>query len=153
MITEKLRITQLIIVLIIAGQGLFYLLGAAEALKGISTNAFAEQRKAIDTVIAGRLTVLYYIGILLGVAILITLRSNPASPVFILTLFATLLIGADAFVAIKFNVPINNAFKNYPGLTNIDWRALQLEWLKLIVIRGFISITAFIILLLPWLKR
>lgn len=153
MITEKLRITQLIIVLIIAGQGLFYLLGAAEALKGISTSAFAEQRKAIDAVIAGRLTVLYYIGILLGVAILIALRSNPANPVFILTLLATLLISADAFVAIKFNVPINNAFKNYTGASDVNLRVLQLKWLELIAMRGVISISAFTILLLPWLKK
>ena len=153
MITEKLRITQLIIALIIAGQGLFYLLGAAEALKGISTSAFAEHRKAIDAVIAGRLTVLYYIGILLGVAILIALRSNPSSPVFILSLLATLLIGADAFVAIKFNVPINNTFKNYTGAGDVNLRVLQLKWLELIAIRGVISISAFTILLLPWLKR
>ena len=153
MITEKLRITQLIIALVIAGQGLFYLLGTAEALKGISINAFAEQRKAIDAVIAGRLTILYCAGVLLGIAILVTLRNNMTSHTFILTLMATILIAADVFAAIKFNIPINNAFKSYPMANNVDWRSLQLQWIKFISIRAVISIAAFILLLLPWLKR
>jgi len=149
---DKLRLFQLFITIILASQGIFYILALAEAFKNISVPTFAETRKAIDLVIADRLRFLYYAHLLAGVIILVSCRDNIRGAIFITTLIATVLVLADVILAIKGSVPINNSFQTYPDM-NADWRALQLTWLKLIVIRGTCTITALAALLFPWLNK
>lgn len=152
MVLDRLRVVQLIIAIIIASQGIFYILAGAEGLRNISVQAFAEQRKAIDIAIAGRIKVLYYSALLLGIINLVILGRASFSSTFMLTLLATLFTLADILMAIKFNVPINNAFASYPEGSIGDWKTLQFDWLKYIVIRGVLAIMAMISLLVSWWK-
>ena len=149
MTTERLRTAQLIVTLIIASQGIFYLLAAAEAFRNISVHSFAEQRKAVDAIIGGRIKVLYYSCLLLGVIIAVSLRSQPASMGFICTLISTLLILADIIIAIKVNVPINKQFAAYPA-GSMNWELLRTKWLNYISIRGILSVLALLSLLISW---
>lgn len=153
MIRESLRIAQLVIAILIASQGIFYLLGVAPALKMISIPAFAEQRKAIDSVIAIRLRILYYMALVVGVAVLIAYKDEAAGVAFVCSLVATLLLVADAVLALTLEIPINKLFGKYPGGGQYDWRNLQLSWLRFIVIRGICSSLALCSLLYAWLRR
>jgi hypothetical protein len=152
MIRESLRILQLVITILIASQGIFYLLGTASALKKISVPAFAEQRKAIDSVIAIRLRIIYYMSLLVGVAVLIAYKGDAAGVAFVCSLIATLLLVVDAVLALKFEIPINKILGKYPDGTQHDWRSLQLSWLRFIVLRGICSSLALCCLLYSWLR-
>ncbi|NHA06139.1 hypothetical protein G7092_20185 [Mucilaginibacter sp. HC2] len=151
MYTEKIRFLQLLVVIIIASQGIFYFIGCAEAMKHLTVPVFADYRKALDSFIAGRLKVLYYIALALGVTVLILSRQQMSGLVFLCTLVATLCIVMDVLIALKGSIPINNQFNQYPAANVADWRGLQLSWVKLILIRGIFSSTALITLLVSWL--
>ena len=152
MIRENLRIVQLVITILIASQGIFYLLGVAPALKKISVPAFAEQRKAIDSVIAIRLRIIYYMSLVVGTAVLIAYKEEVTGVAFICSLIATLLLVADAVLALKFEIPINKLFGKYPDGTQYDWGNLQLSWLRFMVFRGICSSLALCSLLYSWLR-
>jgi len=149
MIIAIIKTVQLAATIIIASQGLFYLLAAARAFKTLSINSFAEQRKAIDNVIVKPLQVLYYTALGANAAMLILQGGSVSSFVFAGTLASALLVLADVLIALKCNVPINRQFASYPAGTGIvNWAALQAAWLKYIVIRGVLSSLALAILLL-----
>jgi len=151
MYTEKIRLLQLLVVIIIASQGIFYFIGCAEAMKHLTVPVFADYRKALDSFIAGRLRILYYIALALGITVLILSRQHMNGLIFICTMVATLCIVIDVLIALKGSIPINNQFNQYPASEVSDWRALQLSWVKLILIRGVFSSTALIALLVSWL--
>jgi hypothetical protein len=146
---ERLRLFQLFVTIVIASQGIFYLLGLAEALSNVSVATFAETRKTIDDAIANRLRILYYAALLSGIIVLIFSRNELSGKVFICTLIATVLIVIDIVMALKGSIPINTAFKQYPN-GNTNWAGLQAHWLKLIYYRGVLSATALILLLHSW---
>ena len=151
MYTEKIRLLQLLVVIIIASQGIFYFIGCAEAMKHLTVPVFADYRKALDSVIAGRLRILYYSALILGITVLILSRQHMSGLVFICTLVATICILVDVLLALKESIPINAQFNQYPAGDVSDWRSLQLSWVKLIVIRGVFSSTALVALLVSWL--
>jgi hypothetical protein len=151
MYAEKIRLLQLLVVFIIASQGVFYFIGCAEAMKHLTVPVFADYRKALDSFIAARLRILYYVALILGLVVLLILRKNMSGLVFICTLVATICIVTDVIIALKGSIPINNKFNLYPAGNISNWRSLQLLWVKLIVIRGLFSTTAFIALLVSWL--
>jgi hypothetical protein len=148
---DKLRLFQLFVTILIASQGIFYMLALAEAMKTISVPTFAETRKAIDFVITNRLRFLYYSCLLAGIVILFLSKEDMTGKVFICTLIATLLILVDVLMALKGSIPINNAFQHYPN-GNVNWSELQMRWLRLIVIRGVLSAIALGALLFSWSK-
>lgn len=150
MLTDKLRTIQLIATIIIASQCMFYLLAGAEGLRNVSAETFAEQRKAIDIVIAGRMKILYSIAILSGIVILLLSLRSPIGLTFAYTAIATALLIADMIIALRFNIPINRLFAQFPQGDVTDWRLLQLDWLKYVTIRGVIGATALGVLLAGW---
>lgn len=152
MVTEKLRVVQLVVFIILASQGMFYFLAGAEALRNVSVPTFAEQRKAIDIVIGSRLQYLYYSALIIGLVIMVLTARNADWRLFGITAIATALIVTDVVLAIKFNIPINKAFHNYPNEGGVDWRYLQISWLRMIVIRGIITCSALFVLLFSWFK-
>jgi hypothetical protein len=150
MLIEILRIMLLLVTIVLAAQGLFYELGPAAAMKTLSLTTFAEQRVAIDKEISGKLKILYYGALCLGLAVLVLLSMQFNTLTFVCSACATLLTLADVLLARKFNLPINKAFKSYPD-GPVPWRDLQLQWIKFIVIRGSLSIMAMLLQLTPWL--
>jgi hypothetical protein len=148
---EKLRLFQLFVTIVIASQGIFYLLGLAGAMSNVSVATFAETRKAIDDAIANRLRILYYAALLSGILVLICSRNDLSGKVFICTMIATLLIIIDIGLALKGSIPINIEFKQYPN-SKVNWSGLQAEWIKLIYYRGVLSTVALIMLLHSWSK-
>ncbi|HTE31092.1 MAG TPA: hypothetical protein VK666_12010 [Chryseolinea sp.] len=135
MTLQIFRLLQLCVTIVLASQGIFYLLGLGEAVKALSVPAFAELRNAIDNAIAGRLRFLYYTAILLGVIVLALSFEQYHSLSFWCTAIAVLLTLSDILLAVKYNLPINKMFKSYPE-DSIPWQNLQAEWIRFIIIRG-----------------
>lgn len=153
--TDKLRIAHLILVIIIASQGIFYLLGASEAFRKLSTVAFAEQRRLLDGVIASRFRFIYLLTLATGLLIIFLTRHTPQEKTFICTLAATLLLIADIIVALKGNIPVNNMFSNFsPSSPSApaDWHFLQVRWISCMVIRGIYSTISLLIILFSFYK-
>ncbi|PTS94166.1 hypothetical protein DBR11_23975 [Pedobacter sp. HMWF019] len=153
MMANKLITVQLVLTIILASQGIFYLMGAAQAYQKLSLHAFSEQRLVLDNVIAIRLKLLYGIALLLGLAVLIGLRKTPLSSMFIGVSAATLFLLADVIIALVINIPINKAFANL-AISDIGRGArLQASWLQAVLFRGILSTLALITLLISWANR
>ncbi|MDQ7947558.1 MAG: hypothetical protein REI78_06475 [Pedobacter sp.] len=150
---NKIRLFQLLIAIVIASQGIFYLLGGASAAKSMSITTFSAFRNAIDQVIASRLRILYYAALVLGLVVLFLLRKEMSGPTFILSLVALLMVMVDIVLALKISLPINKAFHSYPnGHDAATWKNLQFSWIRMIVYRGICAIIALLALLLSWKK-
>ena len=144
--TDILIVLQLLISIVLASQGIFYILGLAQAVKKISIQAFAEQRNAIDDSIAIKLKFLYYSALVVGIVVLILIRNEYSSLRFLCIALSTFFTLIDILLALRFNIPINNAFRSYPK-AHVDWNGLRATWVKFLIIRGLFSIAAMIMLL------
>lgn len=152
MYTDKLRLFHLILIILIASQGIFYLLGAAEAFRKLSIGSFVEQRKLLDTVIAGRLRIIYPAALTTGLLILFFVRNAPENKVFICTAVATILIFTDTMLAIKYSIQLNNMFLKFSESGSTDWRLLQINWTSCMVARGICSAFALTVTLFSFYK-
>ena len=142
---EIFRLLQLLVSIVLASQGIFYLLGLAGAVRDISIPAFAEQRNAIDKHIAGKLKILYYSALSLGVLTMILMKDDYGSWPFLCVALSTAFTAIDMLLAVKYNIPINKAFKSYPGSSQ-NWNDLRARWLRFILVRGCFSIGAMLLL-------
>jgi uncharacterized membrane protein len=147
-----LKLIQLFFTNLLAAQGVFYLLGGREGLRKVSVAGFAEQRKAIDSIITPRFKLIYLISLISGVWLSFLLFNQSSSLNFIFTLVATLLVLVDILLAVKINIPINKAFQSYPENNGYDWETLQRKWLNFISLRGILSFVAMILLVLSWFE-
>lgn len=153
MITLLLRIFFLLFFLIIVSQGIFYLFALNKALSGISIDAYAEVRNATDQVIEWRLKFVYPAALLIGFVTTLSLIKNSGTFVLVTTAIALLCVIVDLVLAVKFNLPINSQFHNYPAsLQEVDWLALRKTWLQVLEFRGLVQILGFLSLLLSWWK-
>lgn len=152
MYISTLRIVHLLLTILIASQGIFYLLGASEAFSKLSIDAFAEQRRNLDLVIANRFKVIYVAALIAGLITLVLYRNAPNEKVFICTLVTTIFIFADMIIAIKVSIPINNIFSKYPEPITADWHSLQIRWIGSMVLRGVFSAISLVVLLFSFNK-
>lgn len=154
MLTLFLRGIFLIFFLIIVSQGIFYLLALNKALSGISIDAYAEVRNATDQAIEWRLKFLYPAALLIGFVTTLSLIKTPDSLVFITTAIALACLAVDLFLAINFNVPINEQFQSYSADIQgiVDWQSMRRRWLQFLEYRGLVQVVGFLSLLLSWVK-
>lgn len=148
MLLKTAQFTQILLFCIIAGQAFFYFIGGTAALKNVSAIAFIEQRKAIDAEIAPYLKVIYPLTIVMSVAMLVLLRQQIDSALFILSAVACLLIVIDMVIAIKGNIPLNQRISTwpldaYPG----NWHVVRDQWLNYMYYRQFCGIAGLFCLL------
>lgn len=142
-----LRSLYLLLYLLIASQGMFYLIGINKALHNISISAFIEQRKSIDAAIGDPLRFLYFSSIGIAILILVFTVRNAGSIIFITVLLSFACILGDMTLAVKKSIPLNVIMNNYPANNYKDMQALRTEWLSYISIRGAIATTGLFILL------
>jgi uncharacterized membrane protein len=131
-----LRSAFLLALIVLSAQGIFHILANGEALRTVSLQTFAEQRNALDVIIGPRLMGLYVLALIFGIGSLIVRRKEVNSLAFLSIAVAVIAILLDMGLAIKFNIPINDAFKQFPT-GGEAWRDLQETWVKFILIRGY----------------
>lgn len=152
MLFSTLRLLYLLVYLLIASQGMFYLLGIHKALSHISIGAFAEQRKAIDLVIATPLKVLYLGGLSIGLLTLLLYWKKYNTLAYATLVVAFALMVVDILLAFTQNLPINQQFHSYSAQDmDTDWAQLRAQWLYFICLRGGLAILGLAFLLWSWL--
>ena len=93
-----------------------------------------------------KLKVLYYGALILAVSVMILMKDRYISLTFLFIVLSTLFTVLDMLLAVKFNIPINKAFRSYPAASH-DWNDLRARWVNFIVVRGSFSIGAMLLLL------
>jgi hypothetical protein len=145
---EIIRFVHLLSYLVITGQLMYYFFVMATALQKVSIENFVEQRKIVDPLVQQRHIPVYYVCLVLSVAVVVLLIPAWHSPLFVSVLIALACLILDIVLAKKENVPINNVVnKHTVGDPGIDWENLRTQWLSLIRIRGGISLVGFVSLL------
>ena len=148
MLLQTTQFIQILLFCVIAGQAFFYFIGGTAALKNVSATAFIEQRKAIDTEIAPYLKVIYPLTIVISIAMLVLLRQQLGSALFMLSAAACLLVVIDLAIAMKGNIPLNQRISTwpldaYPG----NWHVVRDRWLTYMHYRQFCDIAGLLCLL------
>jgi uncharacterized membrane protein len=120
---------------------LFYLFILSDALKVISLDSFFEQRKAIDSLMIRRFTLMYYSCLGLSILAVILSARDISSPFFISSMLGLLFLTVDLFITIKLSIPLNALAHQYgKNFQNINWEEIRTQWLDFMKYRG-IAIT------------
>ena len=147
-IIETIRFVHLLSYLVITGQLMYYFFVMATALQQVSIENFIEQRKIVDPLVRQRHIPVYYLCLVLSVAVVAIMASSWHSSLFISVLIALVCLILDIVLAKRKSVPINTLVnKHRIGDPGIDWEGLRIQWLSLIRIRGGISMIGFVSLL------
>ncbi len=146
-IIKTLRLLQLVSYTIVASQFIFYLIILSGALRNVSITNFLEQRRAVDGLMQQRWKVVYYSCLALSTVMVAVSARQPGSWVFITSVIAMLCLVVDVVLALKGNEPINRMV-NLAALTPkppkgdfSNWEDLRVQWLRLIEIRGVITVS------------
>lgn len=138
----------LVLYFFIAAQGAFYLLGFGKALYNVPSDTFIELRKAVDPVIRGRLKTLYLATLAMVFLWFLLTDKSGGFVSYGLILVSFLLLTTDIFLILKVSEPVNVEINVVDTFTVKRSIFLQQEWLKYILIRGGISVSGFLLLLL-----
>lgn len=141
------RIVGIVLYFFIAAQGAFYHFGFGKALYNIPSEDFIELRKAVDPIVRGRFKVLYLSA--LAVMFIWFLMTNKSAGVlaYAPVLLAFLLLVADMVLILKFSEPVNELINSNSLNTESGFQNARNAWLKFILIRGYLSISGFLLLL------
>lgn len=147
-ISTLLKIVAVILYFFVAAQGAFYLFGFTKALYNIPVEGFIELRKAVDPVVRGRFKVLYLSSFTAMVIWFFSMDKSEGISSYGFVLVALLLLVADLFIIIKISEPVNEVINGDILNTSESLNVLRKEWLQTINIRGSLSVTGFVLLLL-----
>lgn len=147
------RLFSVLVYFMLASQGGFYLLSFHKVLQNLPSKNFIEIRKSIDHVIEAPLKILYPGGFLMMLIwLLITDRTPDVLGYGLLTL-SFLLLATDLALAVSVSNPLNRTIHNVVAQSGGQAIRIQKKWLKFIFIRGCLSISGFIFLILHMMIR
>lgn len=142
------RIISMILYFFIAAQGAFYLFGFAKALYNIPSENFIELRKAVDPVVRSRFKVLYLSALFMMFIWLLIIDKTHGFWSYGLILTAFLLLAADLVLILKVSEPANRIINGDVSSLQGSYNELRHQWLKFISIRGNLSVSGFILLII-----
>lgn len=142
------RLFSVMVYFILASQGGFYLLSFHKVLQNLPSKSFIEIRKAIDQVIEAPLKILYPGGLLMILIWLAIAGSTPDVLGYGLLILSFVLLATDLALAVKVSIPLNRTIHNVVTQSGGQATRIQQKWLKFIFIRGCLSISGFIFLIL-----
>ncbi|WP_019941906.1 hypothetical protein [Dyadobacter beijingensis] len=132
----------------LAAQGAFYGMGFGKALFDISPEAFIELRKAVDPRVRKNLKRCYLAALATMLTwLVLSVRSGGLfsyGPVLV----ALLLLVADLILALKRSEPVNELINSDLLNNRQSYVNARDEWMRYIFIRGNLSISGFLVLLL-----
>jgi uncharacterized membrane protein len=152
-LTFLLKIAGMLSYFLIAAQGAFYLLGFKKALYDISAENFIDLRKAVDPVVRGRFKVLYLSALAVLFVWLVVADKSGGLMSYGCVLGAFLLLVADMILIVKFSQPLNATINEITPESKESLSELRHQWLKFIAIRGCLSVTGFVLLLIDMLLK
>ncbi|MCF0061432.1 hypothetical protein MUK70_19530 [Dyadobacter chenwenxiniae] len=152
-LTALVRIIGITLYFLIAAQGAFYHFGFGKALYNIPAEDFIVLRKAVDPIVRGKFKVLYLSA--LAVMFIWFLLSDKSAGFlsYAPVLIAFLLLVADMALILKFSEPVNALINGSTLNTETGFNQARSEWLKFILIRGYLSISGFLMLMVHLVLR
>ena len=147
------RIVGIVLYFFIAAQGAFYHFGFGKALYNIPSEDFIELRKAVDPIVRGRFKVLYLSA--LAIMFIWFLMSDKSAGFlsYAPILLAFLFLVADMTLILKFSEPVNELINSNSLNTQSGFQNARNAWLKFILIRGYLSISGFLLLMVHLVFR
>ena len=147
------RIIGIVLYFFIAAQGAFYHFGFGKALYNIPSEDFIELRKAVDPIVRGRFKVLYLSA--LAIMFIWFLMSDKSAGFlsYAPILLAFLFLVADMTLILKFSEPVNELINSNSLNTQSGFQNARNAWLKFILIRGYLSISGFLLLMVHLVFR
>jgi hypothetical protein len=136
---KAIRLLHLLSYLLVTSQVLFYLFILCDALKAVSLENYFEQRKVIDSLMAGRFKVMYYSCLALSIATVVVSAGQPASLFFISSASALILLAVDLAITTKRSLPLNALSHSYgASIENVNWENVRVQWLDYMKYRGIV---------------
>jgi len=147
------QIVGIVLYFFIAAQGAFYHFGFGKALYNIPSEDFIELRKAVDPIVRGRFKVLYLSA--LAIMFIWFLMSDKSAGFlsYAPILLAFLFLVADITLILKFSEPVNELINSNSLNTQSGFENARNAWLKFILIRGYLSISGFLLLMVHLVFR
>ncbi|WP_157486697.1 hypothetical protein [Dyadobacter alkalitolerans] len=142
------RIVGIVLYFFIAAQGAFYHFGFGKALYNIPSEDFIVLRKAVDPIVRGRFKVLYLSALAIMFIWFLMSDKNAGFLSYAPVLLAFLLLVADMALIVKVSEPVNALINSDTLSTAAEFSTVRSEWLKFIMIRGYLSIAGFLLLLI-----
>jgi hypothetical protein len=146
-----IKITLFITLLMYAfviSQSFFYILAMSSAMKKMQAATFIETRNLLTSRLELPLQIVYYTALAASVLLVGFSVVNPTGILFITAVIALIALVADALLALKGNIPLNNFISSwttsdYPE----NWTLYRAKWFSLYHVRQALNITGFIALL------
>lgn len=146
-IADWLQIATLISFFFIASQGAFYNLAFGKALRQIPPDHFIALRRTVDPAIRIPLKVLY-LGTLPIFIIWVIIIINLYGIENVLPCVAALIVYIiDIVLVVKLSEPLNKLINSSVEIKADVAGQLQQKWINAITVRGYLSVTGFIIML------
>ena len=131
----------------LASQGGFYLLAFGKVLKVLSTESFLQIRKATEMFIDTPLKTLYPVTNLC-LLIWVVFAEKDDGLRFTLLLMSFMLLVLDLMLAVKISIPLNKQIARLESSFTAEAFTAKEKWIRFIIIRGYLSVTGFIFLLI-----
>ncbi|MEO6284768.1 MAG: hypothetical protein ABIN80_30750 [Dyadobacter sp.] len=147
-LVSLVSIVGILLYFIIAAQGAFYHFGFGKALYNISSENFIELRKAVDPIVRGKFKVVYLSALAVMFLWFVLIDKSGGFWSYAPIVIALLLLITDLFLIVKFSEPINELVNSNLLNTKESFVEARDQWLKFILIRGYLSISGFVLLLL-----
>lgn len=133
---------------VVSSQSFFYMLAMSNTMKNMQAGTYIESRKLLDKNLKASLQTVYYLALAATFALVVFCVTNPTGLLFISAIVALVLLLADAILALKGNIPLNNIFNswtssNYPA----NWKEYQSKWFTIYNVRQAANILGFLMLL------
>lgn len=131
----------------IAAQGAFYHIGFGKAMFHIPAEGFIQLRKAVDPVVRRKLKGLYLSALAIMFTWLVLTDKSGGFLSYGPVLIAFLLLVTDLVLILKCSEPVNELINSDLLNTQQGYSNARKEWMKFIFIRGYLSVSGFVILL------
>lgn len=130
---------------VVVSQSFMYILALKDVQLNLNANSYLELRKLIDLNMNGLFKYVMYVALFSTILLVISTIKNPGSILFITSSIALVALIADAVIALKGNIPLNNqistwAVNQYPR----DWETVRAKWFSLFQYRQIANIIGFI---------
>lgn len=134
---------------IIVSQSFMYILALKQVQLNLDVNPYIELRKLIDERMNKTFRYVIYFALISNLLLIIFTVKSPGSLLFITTAIAFTALIVDTLIAVKGNIPINEAINTWAADKYPDtWTEFRSKWLQYFNYRQIANITGFISLLI-----
>lgn len=137
----------LILYFFLAAQGAFYLLAFGKVFKTLPPDSFLQIRKATETVIEKPLKILYPTATF-SMLLWVMYANKHDTDSFLLLVVSLLMLLTDLILAVKVSIPLNQRIARFDNSFSTEVLRAKQKWIRLIIFRGYFSVTGFGILVL-----